>query len=237
MTMTLPIVLAIAGSIALLIGLFGGGVKAKEIEIPKMRVGPRILSGIAGIALIGIAVRLPSMPPAPEPPTAMLPPVEAPPPSEVPTDTPTDTPTNAPTNTPTDAPTATPTVTPTATSTPGPIILIIRANNDYWFDTGINVKPGQTIEISASGEINFHGGTPEAASGPNGNDAFPCFLENCPGKDLPAGLVLGRIGNETFQIGTGIRRTVGSGGRLYLIVNDTHWRDNIGDFLVEIILQ
>ena len=45
--MTLPIVLAIAGSIALLIGLFGGGVKAKEIEGPKLSIGPRILSSFA----------------------------------------------------------------------------------------------------------------------------------------------------------------------------------------------
>jgi hypothetical protein len=237
MNLDLQIVLAIAGSIALLIGLFGGGVKAKEIEIPKIRVWPRILSGMVGVALIGTAIRLPSMAPAPEQPTTMLPPVEAPTPTEVPTDTPTDTPSNTPTNTPTDTLTATPTDRPTAKSTPVPIILIIRADNDYWFDTGIDVKPGQTIEISVSGEINFHGGTPEAASGPNGNDAFPCFFENCPGKDLPAGLVLGRVGNETFQIGAGIRTTVASGGRLYLIVNDTHWRDNIGNFLVEIILQ
>jgi hypothetical protein len=60
--MTLPIVLAIAGSIALLIGLFGGGVKAKEIEVPKLSIGPRILSSLLGIVLIGIAIRLPNPP-------------------------------------------------------------------------------------------------------------------------------------------------------------------------------
>jgi hypothetical protein len=35
--LTMQIVLAITGSVALLAGLFGGGVKAKEIEIPKIR--------------------------------------------------------------------------------------------------------------------------------------------------------------------------------------------------------
>ena len=59
--LNLQIVLAITGCIALLIGLFGGGVKAKEIEIPKIRVGPRILSSLVGIALIGIAIRLPNL--------------------------------------------------------------------------------------------------------------------------------------------------------------------------------
>jgi hypothetical protein len=56
--MTLPIVLAISGCIALLVGLFGGGVKAKEIEVPRISALPRISSGIFGIALIGIAIWL-----------------------------------------------------------------------------------------------------------------------------------------------------------------------------------
>lgn len=46
------------GGIALLVALFGGGIKAKEIEIPPIPVSARILSGITGIILIGIAVRL-----------------------------------------------------------------------------------------------------------------------------------------------------------------------------------
>jgi hypothetical protein len=33
--MTLPVILAIAGSVALLVGLFGGGVKAKEIGLSR----------------------------------------------------------------------------------------------------------------------------------------------------------------------------------------------------------
>jgi len=57
--MTLPIVLAIAGSIALLIGLFGGGIKAKEIEMPTLPALPRILLTVFGIALIGLGITLP----------------------------------------------------------------------------------------------------------------------------------------------------------------------------------
>ena len=70
MIMTLPIVLAIAGSIALLIGLFGGGIKAKEIEVPKISIWARIFSSLVGVLLIGIAIRLPNPPPADETPTA-----------------------------------------------------------------------------------------------------------------------------------------------------------------------
>lgn len=61
--MTLPVVLAIAGSIALLVGLFGGGVKAKEIEVPKISALPRISSSLVGILLIGVAIWL-SLPPS-----------------------------------------------------------------------------------------------------------------------------------------------------------------------------
>lgn len=56
--MTLPIVLAIAGSVALLVGLFGGGVKAKEIEVPKISPASRILSILMGVAMIGVATWL-----------------------------------------------------------------------------------------------------------------------------------------------------------------------------------
>jgi len=54
--MTLPIVLAIAGCAALLVGLFGGGVKAKEIEVPRISILSRIFSGVIGLVLIGIAI-------------------------------------------------------------------------------------------------------------------------------------------------------------------------------------
>lgn len=75
--MTLQNVLAIAGSIALLVGLFGGGVKAKEIEVPKISISARIFSGLVGIVLIGIAIRLPNPLPQSEPPTSTpIPPTE-----------------------------------------------------------------------------------------------------------------------------------------------------------------
>ena len=56
--MTLPLVLTVAGCIALLVGLLGGGVKAKEIEVPRITVVPRIFSSVIGIALIWAGTRL-----------------------------------------------------------------------------------------------------------------------------------------------------------------------------------
>src|SRR5215207_644610 len=100
---TLPIVLAIAGSVALLIGLFGGGVKAKEIVVPKLSIWARIFSSLVGIALIWIAIQLPISPPSTESPTATpIPTVQTVsdpilPTSVIPTDVPPDKPTDTPT--------------------------------------------------------------------------------------------------------------------------------------------
>jgi hypothetical protein len=63
----LPEILGIAGCVALLIGIFGGGVKAKEIEVPKISTLPRILSCIIGGLLIGVSIWLFTYPPIPIP--------------------------------------------------------------------------------------------------------------------------------------------------------------------------
>jgi len=71
--MTLPIVLTIAGCAALLVGLLGGGVKAKEIEVPKISLLPRIVSSLTGLVLIGVAIRMSPLPQAEVSPTPILP--------------------------------------------------------------------------------------------------------------------------------------------------------------------
>lgn len=54
--MELPAILAIIGGVALLVGILGGGVEAKEIKIPSISKQARNLSTISGIVLIGISV-------------------------------------------------------------------------------------------------------------------------------------------------------------------------------------
>jgi hypothetical protein len=51
--MSISVVFAIAGVIALLFGIVGGGIKAKEIEVPILPVNVRIATIIIGIILIG----------------------------------------------------------------------------------------------------------------------------------------------------------------------------------------
>jgi hypothetical protein len=52
---TVAVVFAIAGTVALLIGIFGGGIKAKEIEIPQLSANARLVATIVGIILIALA--------------------------------------------------------------------------------------------------------------------------------------------------------------------------------------
>ena len=134
--MTLPIVLAVAGSIALLIGLFGGGVKAKEIEVPKLSVWPRILSSIIGTVLIGIAIKLPNPPQSTEPSTLMVLPatefVSAQPPTIASAPTP-----FTPDYFPTDAPTNPPANTPSPTIEPRPEIIPFGSTGDPGILNGV----------------------------------------------------------------------------------------------------
>jgi len=252
--LTLQIILAIAGCIALLIGLFGGGVKAKEIEIPKMRAGSRILSSLVGITLIGTAILYPWPPQTAEPSTTTpvlreepaspavreLPP--PPLPTELPTEAPTEVPTTTPINTPTNMtplPTATYTPPPPmATDTPSPISLQLPSDYPGWIDTGIDLNVGQAIEVTAFGGINIYAGTPRAETDPNGNYGFDC--STCIVKTQPVGLLLGRIGrpgNPIFRIGTGVHLTAGSSDRLFLLINDCCYQDNIGAFSVTVIFH
>lgn len=56
--MSVEIVIATIGGIALLVGLFGGGIKAKEIEIPSINFQIRVISIITGIILLLVAALL-----------------------------------------------------------------------------------------------------------------------------------------------------------------------------------
>lgn len=56
--MTVPVVLAIAGVIALLVGVLGGGIKAKEVEVPPVTPIIRIITSATGLVLIAAATLL-----------------------------------------------------------------------------------------------------------------------------------------------------------------------------------
>lgn len=61
--MEVPVVFAIAGVVALLVSVLGGGIKIKEVEIPSMPPIARIVVGIVGLGLISASVWLSSFTP------------------------------------------------------------------------------------------------------------------------------------------------------------------------------
>ncbi len=74
MPSNITLLLGLAGCLALLAGLFGGGLKLDKLQIPRMKGSSRIFSAVAGLALIGVAIWL----------HVRSTPVEAPSPTEAP---------------------------------------------------------------------------------------------------------------------------------------------------------
>lgn len=56
--MTVPVVLAIAGVIGLFLGIWGGGIKAKEVEVPPASPSVRLIVGIIGFVFLGTSIWL-----------------------------------------------------------------------------------------------------------------------------------------------------------------------------------
>jgi hypothetical protein len=99
-----------------------------------------------------------------------------------------------------------------------------------WTPTGINVRRGEPLEISASGEISVGAGHTPASAGGTGE----MRTEN-PVQNSPTGALIGRIGNgRPFVIGTQTRIQAPAAGQLFLGINDSQHGDNQGSFRVEI---
>lgn len=100
-----------------------------------------------------------------------------------------------------------------------------------WTDTGIDIRPGQTFYIAASGQVRWGR---ERRDGPAGESNSP-YNRNRPLPDRPAAALLARIGNDMLFVGeqAGPFRARG-GGRLYLGINDDVFDDNTGSFRVTV---
>ena len=102
---------------------------------------------------------------------------------------------------------------------------------ERWTDTGIAVRDGDVLRITATGTITLSAPQDSATAGGGNRRAAGALLPN-----HPAGALIGKIGDGApFFIGDGtnINRTQGA-GRLYLGVNDDHLPDNSGSFRVTI---
>ncbi len=115
------------------------------------------------------------------------------------------------------------------TEVPGVITL---PGTTKWLDTGLRVRRGEQIGISASGKITLRGGDVEA--GPAG--AFDGSRDGgAPLPGLPAGALIGRIDSgPPFGIGDQPSIVAPTAGRLMIGVNDGNTADNRGEYKVRI---
>jgi hypothetical protein len=106
----------------------------------------------------------------------------------------------------------------------------VSASTDF-SDTGVQVRPGQTIYIAASGQVRWG---KDRRDGPEGEKNSP-YNQARPLPNRPGGALIGRIGGDVFFIGNeqGPIR-VRNGGRLELGVNDEYLEDNSGAFRVTV---
>ncbi|HUR34240.1 MAG TPA: hypothetical protein VM032_10630 [Vicinamibacterales bacterium] len=102
-----------------------------------------------------------------------------------------------------------------------------------WTDTGVSVRPGQTVYFAAAGRVRWG---PGRQDGPAGERNSPRNAAR-PIPSRPAGSLIGRVGDtdEYFFIGDepGPVRLRG-GGRLFLGINDDFLQDNSGSFRVTV---
>ncbi|TLP79262.1 PIG-L deacetylase family protein [Maribacter sp. ACAM166] len=107
-----------------------------------------------------------------------------------------------------------------------------------WFDTGIDLKDGQLIDISANGKILWN---LNAKNFCNPDGATPYTQrENNPLPAIGTGALIGKIGKESsdyFFIGKRQEINAYKSGRLYLGINDDDTNDNGGMYRVRIKIK
>ena len=110
----------------------------------------------------------------------------------------------------------------------------VRVNPaNRWTDSGLSVRAGDTIRVTATGSIQMSDNTQDTAS--PGGSASGRRADNAPVLNQPAGMLLARIDNYG-PIVIGEQRTFRAPvtGRLYFGVNDDHLPDNRGSYAVSV---
>jgi hypothetical protein len=111
-------------------------------------------------------------------------------------------------------------------------------------DTGIAVRQGQTLAISASGLVFTIAGQVGSSSGPEGQPTLCPTLDSptdCVSNGAPYGALVGKIGvnGSPFLVGASAQLVAPATGVLYLAANDNliYYGDNAGDYTVTVSVQ
>src|SRR5262249_49333393 len=108
--------------------------------------------------------------------------------------------------------------------------------SDAWVDTGIDVRGGDAVLISATGTLNLGQGR---STGPAGaNRGFRDLIKAYPVNSAGLGALMGRIGSDDattpFMVGASGRLQIPRAGRLFLGVNKTSNDSITGSFHAKI---
>jgi hypothetical protein len=108
-----------------------------------------------------------------------------------------------------------------------------------WVDTQLTVAPGDSVEITATGDVSLSDGrsvTPEGTA-----RGWKDLLRQFPDNSSPAGALVGRIGNSDatvpFDIGANKTLQVPTSGELYLRINVSSDLTATGSYSVQLHLS
>lgn len=118
-------------------------------------------------------------------------------------------------------------------------IIDVQANESRGADTGIDLRAGDQVIITASGNITA--GRRVGVVSPNGaTPGASSIFGTRPVPTAGVGALIGYIlqsngqPTQTFLVGNQMTLTAPSDGRLFLLVNDDNYTDNTGSFSVRI---
>ena len=96
-----------------------------------------------------------------------------------------------------------------------------------WVDTGVDLKAGEALTISANGQWT-NGGNPQVFIGPDGYVGFRLPDATLGSANFAA--LIGKVGDQVFFVGSAYKGTSPGTGRLYLQMNDlaNSFADNSG---------
>jgi len=118
-------------------------------------------------------------------------------------------------------------------------VSVVVPGTEKWTDTGIDLSTDDSVSIEAGGAITPR--TPDIPlNGPDGNTTPSARQYNIEGLEEAnhAGLI-GRIGETgtPFQVGSQLLKDAGTGGRLFLGINDSGVGNNAGEFTATITVN
>lgn len=104
-----------------------------------------------------------------------------------------------------------------------------------WTKTAIQVKPGQKLTLTATGQLKGGGFT----FGPEGTQDHPEWARYSLVPEWPHLALIGKVGEDgsPFLVGRSYSAQLVGGGELYLGVNDLDAENNDGSFTVTVTLE